>query len=98
MSSLNWFITGVSSGLGFALAKHVLAQGHNMIGTVRNKTKAAKNIKQLEAGGARLLTLDVSQLKDIPQVVRAAEEIYGHIDVLVNNAAYVILGPIEEIS
>ena len=88
----------MSSGLGFALAKYVLAQGHNVVGTVRRVTKAAENIKALEAAGDKCVTLDVSQTAAIPRAIEAARVAYNHIDVLVNNAGSAFVGTIEDTS
>ncbi|KAI9711120.1 MAG: hypothetical protein M1828_001972 [Chrysothrix sp. TS-e1954] len=97
-SKLNWFITGVSSGLGFALARYALSHGHNVFGTVRRPVNAAANIRELENAGAKCTTLDVSETATIPAVVKAACEAYGHIDVVVNNAGRALIGAIEDTS
>ena len=97
-SKLNWFITGVSSGLGFALAKYVLAQGHNVVGTVRRRERAVENIRTLEAAGGKCFTLDVTQTAAIPQAIEVVRETLGNIDVLVNNAARALIGSIEDTS
>ena len=96
--SLNWFITGVSSGLGYALAGHALKQGHRVIGTVRDKKRSARQVSDVETAGGTCLTLDVTHMDAIPQAISAAEEAFGHIDVLVNNAGYCLLGPVEDIT
>lgn len=94
-----WLITGASAGLGLALARHVLSRGHRVIGTTRNPAKAREVIAEIEAKGGKWVTLDTgSSDHDIATVVRNAETIFGRIDVVVNNAAYCVLGSTEDVS
>ncbi|ETW78843.1 hypothetical protein HETIRDRAFT_324012 [Heterobasidion irregulare TC 32-1] len=94
MSSRVWLITGTNSGLGLALAEHVLSQGDKVIATVRNIAKLPASLKSVSP-----LELDLnSSPEDIKAVGLKALEIYGHVDVLVNNAGYGIEVPMEELS
>jgi NAD(P)-dependent dehydrogenase (short-subunit alcohol dehydrogenase family) len=88
-------ITGVSSGFGRALAEHALAEGHRVVGTVRN-IQAAEAFEALcpERANARLL--DVTQFDAIDGVVADIEANVGAVDVLVNNAGYGHEGILEE--
>jgi NAD(P)-dependent dehydrogenase (short-subunit alcohol dehydrogenase family) len=93
----SFLITGVSSGLGAAIADAALAQGHRVVGTVRSEASA----RQFEAkapGRAHALHLDVTDFDAIPSVVRNALQLVGAIDVLVNNAGYGHEGTLEESS
>ncbi|KAF2119649.1 hypothetical protein BDV96DRAFT_350434 [Lophiotrema nucula] len=94
------FITGVSSGLGLLLAEHALKQGATVIGTVRNPKRASSALSHLSSVSSAFheLELDVTDLERIPSVLNDVTSKYGHIDVLVNNAGYSIMGPVEEIS
>lgn len=89
-----WFITGISRGLGFALAKAALAAGDRVIGTVRSGQP------DLPANGDRLtvVTLDVADAAASEAAVQAAFETAGRIDVIVNNAGYGLLGAVEQAS
>lgn len=91
-----FFITGVSSGLGRALAEQALADGHDVTGTVR--TDRAR--ETFEALGARAtgIVLDVTDYAAIKPAVDRIEADQGPIDVLVNNAGYGLEGTIEEAS
>ena len=91
-----WFITGVSSGLGLEIALKALESGFKVIGTVRSRERAEKEVKQIEDQGGRCLELDVIDQKGCFDVFHQAEKIYGRIDVLVNNAGFSSLGPIED--
>lgn len=97
MENKIWFITGASKGIGFEIAKAALASGDQVVATVR------KNAGQLENrlnGGDRLLvvTLDVSNEKEVKTGVQAAIDRFKRIDVLVNNAGYGLLAATEEAS
>lgn len=89
-----WFITGISRGLGRELARAVLAQGDVVIGTTRDG-KA-----DLEPAGAELhvLPLEVTDRSQAKEIVTRAHELYGRLDVIVNNAGYGLLGAVEEAS
>jgi NAD(P)-dependent dehydrogenase (short-subunit alcohol dehydrogenase family) len=89
-----FFITGVSSGFGRALAEAALAAGHTVIGTVRNEAaRAAFGAIHANAHG---YLLDVTDTERIGKVVAQAEAEQGPVDVLVNNAGYGHEGVMEE--
>ena len=90
-----WFITGCSTGFGKELAKLVLARGWKAVVTARNPDQ----LKDLVRGNEETvlaLRLDVTDESQIADAVRQAEEKFGRIDVLVNNAGYGYLAAIEE--
>lgn len=89
------FITGVSSGLGNALAHEALAAGHRVIGTVRSET-ALQAFQALSVDSAHGVILDVTDFTRIDSVVANIEATHGPVDVLVNNAGYGHEGIFEE--
>lgn len=89
------FITGASTGLGRALAETALADGHRVIGTVRNETVRAE-FDRLAPGRSFGRLLDVTDTAAIKPLVDAVERDIGAIDVLVNNAGYGHEGILEE--
>ncbi|EER27770.1 putative secondary metabolism biosynthetic enzyme [Coccidioides posadasii str. Silveira] len=90
-----WLITGCSSGFGKEIAIQVLERGDKVIATARNVSRIAA----LRDAGAEVLDLDVSAgFKTIEETVKAAHDIYGRLDILVNNAAFVQEGAVEELS
>lgn len=92
-----WLVTGVSSGLGKALAEAILSTGDKVAGTVR--TDSAKDAFEAIAPGlARGFLLDVRDEEGIGRTVSAAQEWGGGIDVLINNAGYGLVGAVEEVS
>lgn len=86
-----WFITGISRGLGKALAEAALARGDTVIGTVREDTLDIAT----GSGMLHVLTLDVADPDAITPAVAEAFGKTGQVDVLVNNAGYGLLGAIE---
>ncbi|MFC0204629.1 oxidoreductase [Novosphingobium soli] len=90
----NWFITGVSTGLGRALAQAVLAAGHTVVGTVRDP--AALAAFEALGEGATGMLLDVTDPAAVRAVVDAAEAQTGGLDFVVNNAGLGYTGAIEE--
>jgi NAD(P)-dependent dehydrogenase (short-subunit alcohol dehydrogenase family) len=90
-----WLITGCSTGLGRALAEAVIAAGHNAVVTARDAGKVADlavdNTERVLA-----LSLDVTDAGQITDTVSQAEEKFGGIDVLVNNAGYGYRAAVEE--
>ncbi len=89
-----WLITGCSTGLGRALAEAAVAAGHNVVATARDAAKVA----DLAEGRTTVLpiALDVTVPAEITTAVAAAEERFGGVDVLVNNAGYGYRGAVEE--
>ena len=90
-----WLITGCSTGLGRALAEAVLASGHNAVVTARN-VHAVQDITAGFPDTALPLALDVTDKAQISAAVKAAEDKFGSIDVLVNNAGYGYRAAVEE--
>ncbi|KAM0548516.1 hypothetical protein ACHAPJ_009839 [Fusarium lateritium] len=96
MTTPVWFITGSSNGLGLLLSLKVLQAGHRVIATVRDTTRSADAVRQIEEAGGKVITLEMTESKaNITKKVQEAEKIYGRIDYLVNNAGYCVLAPVE---
>lgn len=89
----NWLITGCSSGLGYALADYLIANGEQVFAAARN----ADSLSKLTQGhdNAHAITLDVTRQSDIQAAVEFVEQ-HGGVDVLVNNAGYGYIAAIEE--
>jgi len=94
-ASKTFFITGVSSGFGEALAQAALSAGHRVVGTVRNEA-ARERFTALHADRAHARLLDVTDVDAIGGVVAEVEASIGPVDVLVNNAGYGHEGVMEE--
>ena len=89
-----WFITGCSTGFGRELAKLTIDRGWPTVVTARGRDRVA----DLADGKGHVLALDldVTDMKQISDAVAAAEQTFGRIDVLVNNAGYGYQASIEE--
>ena len=88
-----WFITGCSTGFGRELAAHVLERGYRTVVTARNPA----DVDVLAARGeALVLKLDVTDQGQVDAAIKAAEERFGRIDVLVNNAGIGYFAAVEE--
>lgn len=92
-----WFVTGVSSGFGRAIAQAALAEGDIVCGTVR-KDADAETFAALDAERAVPVVMDVTDPASVTAAVAKAEQVMGAIDVLVNNAGRGFTGAIEESS
>jgi NAD(P)-dependent dehydrogenase (short-subunit alcohol dehydrogenase family) len=90
-----WFITGCSTGFGRELARLVLDRGWSAVVTARNPAQVADLVEGHERT-ALALRLDVTKPDEIAAAVHAAQERFGQIDVLVNNAGYAYLAAVEE--
>ena len=91
-----WFVTGAGRGMGVDFAKAALAAGNAVVATGRN-TDAVRTAVG-EAEDLLVVKLDVSSREDAAAAVQAAVDRFGHIDVLVNNAANFIAGYFEELT
>ncbi len=90
-----WLITGCSTGLGRAFAEAVLARGDNVVATARDAAKVA-DLVEAHPDTALALALDVTDDAQVRAVVDSAEERFGGVDVLVNNAGYGYRSALEE--
>jgi len=90
-----WLITGCSSGLGHAIATAVLDAGFNAIVTARSVDKV-KEFEQAYPERALAVALDLTDKASIAQTVALAEDHFGPIDVLINNAGYGYRAAVEE--
>jgi NAD(P)-dependent dehydrogenase (short-subunit alcohol dehydrogenase family) len=90
-----WLITGCSTGLGRALAEAVIATGHNAVVTARGVAKVA-DLADTAADRVLPVALDVTKPDQVASAVHLAQERFGGVDVLVNNAGYGYRAAVEE--
>jgi dihydroanticapsin dehydrogenase len=93
-------VTGAGSGIGQAIAERFAEEGGKVLCIDVNgesALKTADNIAQKE-GTAQAVTADVSDPKQVDAFVTQCVELYGQIDVLVNNAGVNIPGVLHEVS
>ncbi|MGA5653468.1 oxidoreductase [Rahnella contaminans] len=90
-----FFITGVSSGFGRALAEEALKAGHRVAGTLRNQ-QAKEEFDAIAPGRSFGHIHDVTDFAGISALAEAIESETGPVDILVNNAGYGHEGIMEE--
>jgi NAD(P)-dependent dehydrogenase (short-subunit alcohol dehydrogenase family) len=90
-----WLITGCSTGLGRALAEAVIAAGHNAAVTARDVTRVT-DLADTASDRVLAVPLDVTDADQVSAAVQLAQDRFGGIDVLVNNAGYGYRAAVEE--
>jgi NAD(P)-dependent dehydrogenase (short-subunit alcohol dehydrogenase family) len=93
-------ITGGSRGLGLVLARHVCARGGNVAILARDPDELARAKSDLVPGGGKVLAVECDLL-DAGQIQLAVRKIidrFGKIDVLINNAGIIEVGPLEHMT
>ena len=90
-----WFVTGSSRGLGRALVEVALEAGDRVAATARNPERL-QDLLDKYGDAVLLLRLDVTDYDAAARVVAQAEQTFGRIDVVVNNAGYGDLGSFED--
>jgi NAD(P)-dependent dehydrogenase (short-subunit alcohol dehydrogenase family) len=92
-----WLITGSARGLGRAVAEAALAAGHQLVATARRPEQLA-DLTDRYGERVHTVALDVTDRAQADAAVQATVAAFGRLDVLVNNAGYGNLAPIEEIA
>ncbi|UVK51482.1 SDR family oxidoreductase [Mesorhizobium sp. AR02] len=92
-------ITGASSGIGAATARHLAERGHSIVLGARRTGRIATIARDIELAGGQAFfrELDVTDLDSVKAFVAAAHERHGRVDVLVNNAGVMPLSFVAEL-
>lgn len=90
-------ITGASSGIGEAIARHLASQGHQVVLGARRIERLQALVEELQVQDQRAScrALDVTQLSDMQAFVEHAQAQHGPIDVIINNAGVMPLSPLD---
>lgn len=90
-----WLVTGSSRGIGRAISEAVLAAGDRLVATARDTSRLADLVERY---GSSVLPvpLDVTDEAAVARAMERALAAFGRIDVVVNNAGYGDLAPIED--
>ena len=96
--SKTWMITGAGRGIGAEIARAALANGDRVVAAARKLGQLQDAFAGADPERIALVELDVASEAQAAPAVAAAVERFGRIDVLVNNAAYGLLGRLEEVS
>jgi len=92
-----WLITGSSRGLGRAFAQAALEAGHRVVATARNPLQL-NDIVSRYGDSVWALALDGTSEAQAQHAIDTAIETFGVLNVLVNNAGYGNLCPVEDTS
>jgi NAD(P)-dependent dehydrogenase (short-subunit alcohol dehydrogenase family) len=92
-----WLVTGSSRGFGRAFTEAALEAGHRVVATARN-SEHLFDIARKFGESVRTVSLDVTNEAQAKYAVDAAIETFGGLDVLVNNAGYGNVSPVEDTS
>ena len=92
-------ITGASSGLGEATARHLAAQGATVVLGARRRERIEALAGELSAGGSAALAVqtDVTDRAQVSALVDAAMARFGRIDVMLNNAGLMPHSPLDRL-
>ena len=93
-------ITGASSGMGEAAAKHLATLGATVVLGARRADKIEKLAQDIQQMGGKALaiTADVTKLEQVKNLVDTAVEQFGRVDVMINNAGLMPLSPMDRIN
>ncbi|RYZ85633.1 MAG: SDR family oxidoreductase, partial [Proteobacteria bacterium] len=92
-----WLITGASKGLGKNLVESVLERGDCVVATSRSRAGLTASLG-LETDYFLPVVVNLSDPESIQSAVNQAQQKFGRIDVLVNNAGYGQFGAVEELT
>jgi NAD(P)-dependent dehydrogenase (short-subunit alcohol dehydrogenase family) len=95
MSQKTVFVTGTNSGLGLAIVRLFATRGWNVVATMRRMQESAI---LSDLPNVRVLPLELTDSNSVNSAVRKAIEESGRIDVVINNAGYCLMGPLESTS
>ena len=92
-------ITGASSGLGEATARHLSQQGATVVLGARRVQRIEALVLDFESRGSKAMAIetDVTQSGQVQRLVDAAVTAYGRIDVMINNAGLMPHSPLERL-
>src|SRR5436189_2972846 len=93
-------ITGGARGIGFVLARHICAHGGNVAVIARDHEELARAQADLSPRGGGVLTIECDLLDtgQIQVAVRRVIDRFGKIDILINNAGIIEVGPLEHMT
>jgi NADP-dependent 3-hydroxy acid dehydrogenase YdfG len=87
-------VTGASTGIGAAIARHLSAAGAKVVLTARRAEQLAAVAKELSTESATL-PADIADPATPERLLKLAQERFGRVDIVVNNAGLLVMGPID---
>jgi NAD(P)-dependent dehydrogenase (short-subunit alcohol dehydrogenase family) len=100
------FVTGASRGFGQAATRELVHRGHRVVATMRNPERDGPDLLADRTGNGAapardrvaVTTCDVTDPASVEAAVAFAQETFGHIDAVFNNAGYGLYGMVEELA
>ena len=90
-------VTGASSGLGLEMTRNALANGERVVATLRRPDVLKEFAAQYSSRQLLVVQLDVTKPQEIKDAFVSAKETFGRVDVVFNNAGYIVAGEAEAI-
>ncbi|CEJ68783.1 putative oxidoreductase [Chryseobacterium oranimense G311] len=90
-----WFITGSSRGFGRIWTEAALKRGDKVAATARN-INSITALKETYGDQVLVLEVDVTNASQVQNAISQANEYFGRLDIVFNNAGYSLVGTIEE--
>src|ERR1700691_4306832 len=91
-----WLVTGSASGLGRNIAEAVLESGDRLVATARDPRRLEDLVNKF-GERVRAVSLDVTDESAAQTAVQVAIDVFGRLDVVVNNAGYGDIAPFEQL-
>ena len=82
-------ISGASYGMGYTMAELFAKEGAKVVMTARGKEKLDAAVEELKKQGLDVIGVaaDNKELEDVKKVIQTALDVYGDLDIVINNAA-----------
>jgi NAD(P)-dependent dehydrogenase (short-subunit alcohol dehydrogenase family) len=93
-----WLVTGTSTGIGLSTVKQLLKQGYHVAATTRSQSRLLENLGSCDQTHLLVLEVDLMNDEEIKDAVDKTISHFGQLDVVMNNAGFGQLGPLEELS
>ncbi|MET0256798.1 MAG: SDR family oxidoreductase [Luteibacter sp.] len=93
-------VTGASRGIGAAVARRLARDGFTVVVNYAGSAPAAESVvREIEEAGGRAISAkaDVAKAADVRRLFDTVNEVYGGVDVLINNAGVMALAPVAEL-
>lgn len=94
----NVLITGASSGIGYQLARKLVEDGNRVLAVARSTKKLAQLKEEVQSENLHIITADISDAVSRERIIDYINEEFKVLDVLVNNAGYLVNKPFLDLS
>ncbi|MBC34779.1 MAG: short-chain dehydrogenase [Bacteroidetes bacterium] len=95
---MNIVISGASSGIGFEVAKQLVALGHQVFAFARNENRLKDLQKECDGDGLFIYAFDITEFDHYPELISRISTKFSKVDVLINNAGALVNKPFEQLN